>query len=393
MLVAMRRALISAFVLLFAMRSRIAAQAAGGTGAVYHIDHFTVEDGLAQNKVAAVAQDRSGFMWVGSYRGLQRYDGYSFVRYVALDSSASRELAGPISAIRLDARGDPWVSTLDALFRYDSATGRFLRVDLPSNVLRDAWAPDSTGRVWAVAGNVIYAIEQDSLGARRTTARRILATPGPGAPTVLATSRAGDVWLHVDGSKEGRVVRLNPRTGALTTFVSGIRSPFPTARALLEDGDGRLWLAGDNGVSVLDVPAARFHEIPALAGRSVMALARSGAHGALALSDAGLTEITFDGAGHVPTEGNNKRVLGLGYLPQGFAFDRDGGLWIASLTTGLFRLDVRAPVFHVLSSRSLPPVPLGNDFVTGIAEGNDATLWISTLRGGAYHVNDSGTVL
>jgi hypothetical protein len=40
-----------------------------------------VEEGLSQNMVYAICQDRQGFMWFGTQDGLNRYDGHSFKIY------------------------------------------------------------------------------------------------------------------------------------------------------------------------------------------------------------------------------------------------------------------------------------------------------------------------
>ena len=381
MLIAMQPVSLPAFVFLLVFLGRAGAQTPVKRE-VYHIDHFTVEDGLAQNKVGAVAQDRSGFIWVGSYRGLQRYDGYSFVRYDVLDSSAPRELAGPIMAIRLDPRGEPWVEAGGSLFRHESSTGRFRRVTLSSGLSRGLWAPDSSGRIWALAHDTLYAID----GSSEPASVRIAMSPI--AVVAIATSRSNALWFQIQDSARISVVRFDPRTGTAARFATNAVRP---ARRLVEDGDGRVWMASDDGVALLDPTTGRYRELPAFAGRSVTALARSGAHGVLALSDAGLVELSGDG--RIVAEWDTKSVFGAGYLPSEFALDREGGVWLASITTGLFRLDVRSPVFHVMSSRSLPPVALGNDFVTDIAEANDGSLWVTTLRGGAHHLSASGTVL
>src|SRR5688572_17587291 len=44
-------------------------------------EHLSVEQGLAQESVLAIVQDRDGFMWFGSQAGLSRFDGYSVVVY------------------------------------------------------------------------------------------------------------------------------------------------------------------------------------------------------------------------------------------------------------------------------------------------------------------------
>ena len=47
----------------------------------YTLRHYTSENGLPQNSVAAIAQDRDGFLWLTTYNGLVRFDGQSFVTF------------------------------------------------------------------------------------------------------------------------------------------------------------------------------------------------------------------------------------------------------------------------------------------------------------------------
>jgi ligand-binding sensor domain-containing protein len=43
--------------------------------------HMTTDDGLSSSSVISVLQDHKGFMWFGTYDGLNRYDGFDFVVY------------------------------------------------------------------------------------------------------------------------------------------------------------------------------------------------------------------------------------------------------------------------------------------------------------------------
>ena len=55
--------------------------AAAGADALRRDFHFQTigsEQGLAQNTVTALLQDQTGYLWVGTQAGLQRYDGYGF---------------------------------------------------------------------------------------------------------------------------------------------------------------------------------------------------------------------------------------------------------------------------------------------------------------------------
>ncbi len=56
-------------------------QAADGLPRDLKFSHLTTKDGLAQDNVLAILQDRRGFMWFGTGQGLNRYDGNSFVVY------------------------------------------------------------------------------------------------------------------------------------------------------------------------------------------------------------------------------------------------------------------------------------------------------------------------
>ena len=43
--------------------------------------HLTIDDGLTQNSINCIHQDKNGFMWFGTQDGLNRYDGYNFIQY------------------------------------------------------------------------------------------------------------------------------------------------------------------------------------------------------------------------------------------------------------------------------------------------------------------------
>ena len=45
--------------------------------------HLTKENGLINNRVTAIYQDKKGYMWIGTQTGLQRYDGTRFITYLA----------------------------------------------------------------------------------------------------------------------------------------------------------------------------------------------------------------------------------------------------------------------------------------------------------------------
>jgi ligand-binding sensor domain-containing protein len=116
--------------------SRVSAQSS-----VLQIQHYSADDGLAQNTIRAVVQDSAGFIWVATSRGLQRFDGYSFVSYAELDPRSVAELSDLIWGCDASQRA-LWVETALCLARSGDTAPR----DCQSR--SRAWAPDSSGNVW-----------------------------------------------------------------------------------------------------------------------------------------------------------------------------------------------------------------------------------------------------
>src|SRR5262245_17339261 len=69
--------------------------------------HYDVSDGLAHSHVAAIHQDRKGYLWFGTREGLSRFDGYRFTTYGLSDGLGHAN----VNAIAEDRRGRLWVGT------------------------------------------------------------------------------------------------------------------------------------------------------------------------------------------------------------------------------------------------------------------------------------------
>src|SRR5215813_2092150 len=71
------------------------------------VRRYDVSDGLAHSHVAAIHQDRKGYLWFGTYEGLSRFDGYRFTNYGERDGLPHVI----VNDIAEDRQGRLWVGT------------------------------------------------------------------------------------------------------------------------------------------------------------------------------------------------------------------------------------------------------------------------------------------
>lgn len=96
----------------------------------YYFRTLDVRNGLSQNTVFQILQDRMGFMWFSTREGLNRYDGLSFRVYKKENSALGRNF---ITALYEDGQGNIWVGTDDGLYIYNPELDSFRRFDLFSD--------------------------------------------------------------------------------------------------------------------------------------------------------------------------------------------------------------------------------------------------------------------
>ena len=71
------------------------------------VRHYDVPDGLAHGLVAAIHQDRKGYLWFATHEGLSRFDGYQFTNYGIRDGLGNFI----VNTVREDNLGRLWLGT------------------------------------------------------------------------------------------------------------------------------------------------------------------------------------------------------------------------------------------------------------------------------------------
>ena len=173
----------------------------------YFTRTWQVEQGLPQNKVTAVVQTRDGYLWLGTYNGLARFDGIGFTIF---DDNNTPELrSSRITSLFEAADGALWIGTESGnVSHYQD--GHFAAVPVRAN-----W---SDGKIYAITaddtGDVWLFNEKGELA--RVRDGKVLSPASGNISKVLSLARGldGTVWID----REGVVSSL--KAGQLTVEVS-----------------------------------------------------------------------------------------------------------------------------------------------------------------------------
>jgi signal transduction histidine kinase/ligand-binding sensor domain-containing protein len=285
------------------------------------------QDGLPQNSVHSILQTREGYLWFGTYEGLVRFNGVSFVVYDTRNTTALK--SNSAWTLFEDRLGTLWVGTLGG------------------GVVR------SRGGVFTRYG------EREGLPSEYVWA--------------LAEDAGGTLWVGTDRGLarfDGTVFRAVSLPGSLER---------PPIRSLLGDPSGGLFI-GTSAEGLLGWDGKAVRRIHPKEGRppgAVYSLAPAPGGVAAAFYGLGLVETREDGTARVRGTRDG--------LPSELVWslrrDRNGALWVGTDGAGMARISKdRIELFGVAQG-------LAHPFVRSIAEDREGSVWIGT-NGGLNRLRD-----
>ena len=336
----------------------------------YTVDSWGEREGLPQNFVHSVVQSADGYLWLGTARGLARFDGTRFTVFDQRNTPAFE--TNWVKALWADADGTIWIGMEgQGVIRYRN--GEFISLeanrDLASvrvnTLFRDAdgvlWVGTEGGGVaWmdgdrfrgidasdGLSDNTVYSITQDREGAIwvGTVAGLDRLSDGQiqslgvedGLPDdhiyKVVADPDGGLWI---GTAAGGLARLDGE--GITTFGPEEGLTDPIVNALFQDRRGTVWI-GTNG------------------------------SGLFRLADGRITQL--DTGGGLPSD-----------LVWDITEDREGNLWLGLAAVGLARL--QDGVFQTIGERE----GLSSPIALALLEDRGETLWVGTAGGGLNRIQN-----
>ena len=123
-------------------------------------DRLTTKDGLSQNKVFDIVQDKLGFIWIATEDGLNRYDGYKFKMFKNTPGDTTSLSNNLLQTLYITNNGDLWIgSRFEGLSKFNYETETFINYrndHFDQNSLIGNWvsgiSEDAKGNLWIATG-------------------------------------------------------------------------------------------------------------------------------------------------------------------------------------------------------------------------------------------------
>jgi PAS domain S-box-containing protein len=325
----------------------------------YAVQAWTTDEGLPQNTVTAVLQSRDGYLWLGTFGGLARFDG---VRFTIFDISNTEALgSNRILSLLEDSQGALWIGTQGyGVTRYENGTfTHFGELD---------GAP--TGDIWAIVESEGGALWFAGKGLTRYAGGRFEQRLVEDVATTTFCIRAEGpetLWL---GTGSGLIHYVR---GSVRRYTQEDGLPKNLIWWVDRDRDGTLWASTSSGIAVLRDGRFSPVTLPAGTDPGVVRDVWPDGEGRRWVAGAGLYSLgSF--ADERPFEPRSLPLL-KGAALRSLAVDREASLWIGTEEEGLVR--TRASPFSYLDGRHgvesapwlLVSDPDGDDVWIGMSSG------------------------
>ena len=249
-------------------------------------DHYSTQDGLCSNAISHITRDDEGYIWIATWNGLSRFDGYNFYNYQTGAGSHIPHLHNRIMDLAVDSQQNIWLRMYD-------------------------------GRVFVMKRNIDLIVNPFSSLSDNEEFRT-------NCPIIVASN--GDVLIHITGVG---IYRLRPERDGFNTQL--ITTSGLTITAMAEGYQGDIWLGTDQGIHRMD--------------HSNLTVERKGK-----FLEEHITQIISDGynvyagttSGKIVTfaYGTEQMVLREGDQPiTALYVDGQGMVWFSDNREGAYRLD------------------------------------------------------
>ena len=213
---------------------------------------FETSSHISNNKVNVFAQDKNGYMWIGTERGLNRYNGYTYKTYFA-----NKELTGlysdNITAMTFDSTGRLWVGTnfgisymKDGIFHHHTEPV-FNRI----SKLLDY----DEMHILALGKDGFVKFQKEGL-----VAVEVFSDSGSSYADKVIITKNSDIWYISESNDESHIVVLDGKLREVNRYNLG---KDVSVTCICEDVSQVVWVATNKGLISFDSRSGSKNPVPA----------------------------------------------------------------------------------------------------------------------------------
>lgn len=323
------------------------------------VKNLSIQSGLSQSVITAIAQDRNGYVWIGTEYGLNRYNRHGFVTFTTTEGLGHNHIH---SLLEL-ADGRFLIGTTMGLNQMEGGVMESFKEGegILSAAVTALYQSDDGGIWVGTDDSGVYLFQNDTYTqySLQSSIRRILQTSD------------GTVWFATDNG----LTSVND--GTISTYRPADGLSHESTYDLLERTDGSLWIATLNGISIFEDGRFRqLHTRDGLIHEKVRAIVENGFGGVWIGTEAGLSYLDNDGFKNYTDDNglSNNMVTTL-------FRDYEGSIWFGTYGGGVDMLvGFKFMQYNVNDG-------LLSNMITSIGETGDGAMWFATYGGGIGRLN------
>lgn len=359
------------------------------------VEYLGIEQGLSNNAVTAIYEDQHGFMWFGTYDGLNRYDGYHFKIFRNKPDDTASLINNRIVSICEDKENNLWIGTKQGVSVFNNSTFHFSPV---------TWLPYKQAQAERLNWS-INAIKTDAQG------NILIGSGGRGLMICPKGSKQAVQVPYVDSAREllryhVQAIRIDKQQ-RVWLFVQGLGLCLYDQQAkqvkqvslavrsgycLETDNNGTIWIGSENGLAAYHIATNTVKVYDESSG----ILTNNKVVG-LCLDKNNKLWIATDGGGIniLDVQTGNMRYLAPGQHKKSLTStsvyavyeDKESRKWIGTLRGGINVIDPQQNRFTTVAHDPLSRNSLADNFVLSFCEDPAGNLWIGTDGSGASYWN------
>lgn len=381
------------YIILFFLSLQVKGQTAVIENPYLKFSELSISDGLDNTQVLALFQSHDGYIWIGTFKGLFRYDGFRCKPIKVSADSSFNQKSQLITYLTENRNHELMVGTANGLFIYNSQLESFSELEgFSTDTLNEthtfirAIGTDSTEVIWVeTADGFLHSFNSETLQ------KESFAHYPPGMTMTyfyhsIFLEDENNLWI---GGRYMGIYHFNRQTQKFSLIKNNPEDPRSKRDEdiafYFRDSDGEIWVGGTDGLYTFDTKTKIFNKRLAVSSFSMIE-----ENGNLWVGTGNGIFILNKKTGifqHVQHDENNPNSITANHIHKLFK-DRAGNIWIGTLDGISIFHPSKNKFNHIYHIPGNDQTPVSNH-ITSLMQDNENRIWAGSENQGLECFNEN----